>query len=122
MAKRYKQSVKSRMSESRGMERYETKKKMKSDRYESGGVGNRFSDEYYRGEDPGRKMERKAGSMINEDHSAMANLPQDWFIKTYYKTDYINYGNSVDDTMHKPDSQKDQAVNFAKKHRPDSMY
>jgi len=94
--KRYYQSVKDRMSESRGMERYETKRKM-----------NRY-DEYYAGMDERRRMELEDSGMIHEDHRAIANLPQEVMFKEYPKGDYLRY--DLDDTIRGVDVQMDDDV------------
>ena len=111
------------MSESRGMERYETKKKMgkkyKKKSYASGGVGMRFSDEYARGEDPGRYQERMMG-MIKEDHSKIANLPQDVHYYEYPKTGYQSY--YLNDEISGIDKNMDHDISMSKRHRAKSMY
>jgi hypothetical protein len=99
MAKRYKQMKKS---------------------YASGGVGSNFSDGYSRGEDPGRAMERKMGSMINEDRSAIANLPQQVVYKEYSKNDYQGY--NLDDTITGINNQIGHDIMMSKRLRAKSMY
>lgn len=90
MAKRYHQSVKDRMAESRGMERHE----MMSSR------------ERYAGMEPRRRQEMEDAGMINEDHSAIANMPQGVMMKPYSKPyNYLPEG--LDDTIRGIDNQMD---------------
>lgn len=84
MAKRYHQSVKSRMAESRGME-----KAMHSD---------------YADYDSRRSLERKDYRMISEDHNAPANLPQQPIMK-YWDHTRGYMPEVLDDTIHGIDSQ-----------------
>lgn len=62
------------------------------------------------------------GNMINEDHSAMANLPQNVMIKAYKKPDYTDFDSIVNDTISGIDSQIDGDVTQARKHRSRSKY
>lgn len=49
-------------------------------------------------------LERKDAGMIHEDHSAIANLPQDWMIKDWpMKPGYLNDG--LDDGISGVDEQ-----------------
>ena len=82
--KRYHQSVKDRMSESRGMERYETVKHMRS-------------TEQYAGDRERKRMEYEDSRMIHEDHNAVANLPQNVMMKPWPKSVYATY--NLDDTI-----------------------
>jgi hypothetical protein len=43
-------------------------------------------DEYYAGSGARRRQELEDGGMIHEDHSAIANLPQNVMMKPYPKT------------------------------------
>lgn len=61
MAKKYHQSVKDRMAESRGMVRHDMGEAM----------------EHYAGYDARRRREIEDGNMLNENHSAIANMPQE---------------------------------------------
>lgn len=70
MAKRYRQNVKDRSDESRGM-------KLR---------------DYYSGYEARKRMEAEGSGMIHEDRSEIANLPQDVMFKEYAKTPYDNYG------------------------------
>jgi hypothetical protein len=56
MAKRYHESTKSRMSEG-----------------------------YYQGPEERRRQEMEDAGMIREDHSAIANMPQEWMLKEWPK-------------------------------------
>lgn len=75
MAKRYYQSKKDRRDESRGMKR-------------------RLGESYYEGYDERRRQEKMDGSMIREDHSAIANLPQ-----SVKYVEYPRYGQGYRDGM-----------------------
>jgi hypothetical protein len=61
---------------------------------------------FYEGPEPRRQLEKSDGSMIHEDHNAIANLPQNVMIKAY--PDRMNYlPEDLDDTMHGIDRQID---------------
>ena len=98
--KKYSQSAQDRLAESRGMERYETKRKMekKSEMYDG------VSDYEMR-----MKREFENGGMIKEDPNAIANLPQQAMIKKYPKTDYFKY--NLNDDIKGIDVQIDDDVN-----------
>lgn len=49
------------------------------------------SKEMYADMESRRNQEMKDGSMISEDRSAIANLPQQVIMKEYPKNDYFNY-------------------------------
>jgi hypothetical protein len=124
--KRYYQSAKDRMAESRGMERYEDRREM------PGQKADKFNDEYHRehderlghmgfnstiaqranmnefyaGMEPRRRQEMEDAGMIHEDQRAIANLPQEVMIKAYPKTGpYLPEG--LDDTIRGVDDQMD---------------
>ena len=80
------------MAESRGMERYENKKNM------------RKYDEHYAGMDPRRRQELEDSMMISEDHTQIANLPQQVMMKEYPKVGYGGHYN-LDDTVRGIDNQ-----------------
>jgi len=101
MAKRYHQSKKDRRDESKGMKR-------------------RLSDGDYSGYDDRREMEARDSRMISEDHSAMANLPQQPVMKYYPRNDYERY--DLDDTQSGIDRQMNDDVRGAKRHRSKSKY
>jgi hypothetical protein len=62
------------------------------------------------------------GDMINEDHSAIANLPQNVIMKEYKKPDYTDFDSIVNDTIGGIDRQIDEDVSQARKHRSRSKY
>jgi hypothetical protein len=108
MAKRYHESMKDRLAESRGMERslYRQGKSM---------------DGYYEGMEPRRRQEMEDAGMIREDHSAIANLPQNVMIKPYEKTGpYLPEG--IDDTIWGVDGQMDADDNKRAKHNRPHKY
>lgn len=83
MAKRYHQNFKDRYDEHRGMERA-----------------------MHAGMDPRRRQEMEDAGMIHEDHSAIANLPQNVMVKAYPKTGpYLP--EVLDDTIRGVDRQMD---------------
>lgn len=62
------------------------------------------SHEYYAGEKSRRKMEMHDAGMIREDHSAVANLPQNVIMRPYPKNG--NYlPENLDDTLRGIDAQ-----------------
>lgn len=88
--KRYHQSVKDRMSESRGEERHLVK--MYDDRSS------------YAGEQARRTQEMEDAGMIREDRNAVANLPQNVMYKPYPRNnDYLP--EDLDDTIRGVDRQ-----------------
>lgn len=64
--------------------------------------------EYYAGMESRQRMEGQDAGMINEDRSAIANLPQTVMFKEYPKGDYFNY--HLDDTIKGVDVQMDDDV------------
>ena len=76
--KKYYQSPKDRLAESRGEERSLYRKKMKK-------------EEHYAGMEPRRRQELEDAGMIREDRNAVANLPQYVKYEAYPKTDYDRY-------------------------------
>lgn len=58
--------------------------------------------------------------MISEDHSKLANLPQEVMMKSYPKTDFISY--DYDDTIRRIDATIDDSVDKLEKHKSKSMY
>lgn len=96
MAKRYYQSPRDRMAESRGMEREIRRKDvMRAD--------DRMYDEIDR-----RRREMEDAGMIHEDKMAVANLPQNVHYKPYPKTDYYRY--DLNDDIRGIDVQIDDDV------------
>lgn len=65
----------------------------------------RFYDGEYSGYDERRKQERRDAGMINEDRSAIANMPQSVIYKEYAKEGY-NMPEGLDDTMSGIEHQK----------------
>ncbi len=62
------------------------------------------SNEHYAGADARRSQEMRDGGMISEDHSAIANLPQDVKIEMYPKAyDYLP--EMLDDSIRGIDEQ-----------------
>lgn len=124
MAKRYHQSVKDRMSESRGMERYESGAKHRSshepDKFNDEKKHNRGDEQavyrkfrasnldqgFYAGSEPRRRQEMQDAGMIFEDSRAIANLPQEVMFKEYPKTGpYLPEG--LEDSIRGVDHQMD---------------
>jgi len=95
MAKKYSQTRKDRRDESRGMERYEEKRK---DRGDSG---------YF--------------SMLSEDRSAPANMPQDVVHKTYPRTKFMDRY-EIDDTMKGLDETRDYEIRKMESNPADSRW
>jgi hypothetical protein len=71
--------------------------------------------EYYAGMDPRRRQELEDAGMIHENHSAIANLPQEVMIKPYPKSgSYIP--ENLDDTIKGVDRQIDYDDNKRREH------
>lgn len=98
--KRYHQSVKDRMAESRGMERHYA--------------------EAYAGMDPRRRLEMEDSGMIHEDRSAPANLPQGVKYHPWPQTGYSKY--RLDDTIRGVDKQMDDDMKMQKKEQYPEKY
>lgn len=64
----------------------------------------RHMDNDYSDRDSRRMRERRDASMIHEDHSAPANLPQQVMIK-YWENDYGYLPEVIDDTLRGIDKQ-----------------
>lgn len=119
--KRYYQSTKDRLSESRGMMRSDFDKRPDkfndSERHDKDGkMGDMGFDtrisrranmnEFYAGMDARRRQELEDSGMINENPNAIANLPQEVMIKSYPKSNnYLPEG--IDDTGRGVDMQMD---------------
>ncbi len=94
MAKRHHQSTADRMAESRGEERH----LYRSMRHHNEG--------YYEGMEPRRRQEMEDAGMIREDHSKIANLPQEVIFKSYPNSGpYMP--EVIDDTIRGVDAQMD---------------
>jgi hypothetical protein len=98
-----------RMHESEGMEHYMHHKDRHNDEKHSGGrdhMMRNYREGYYEGPEMRRHQEMMDGGMIREDHSKIANLPQDVMIKPYPMTGpYVPEG--LDDTIRGVDRQMD---------------
>lgn len=81
MAKRHHQSERSRSHESRGMEHYEKSMEMHGTSHSR------------------RHEEMRHAGMINEDHMAVANLPQEVHYYPYPKPYDRDMSEALDDTM-----------------------
>ena len=77
--------------------------------------------EPYAGIDPRRRMEAQDGSMLNEDHSAPANMPQ---VVKYHAwpmdNDYPRYG--LDDTIRGIDEQRGKDYRGMEKDKANEKY
>lgn len=96
MARKYAQTRHDREDESRGMRRYER--------------------EHHHDE-----MDTSFSGMIHEDHSAVANLPQEVIQKTYPKTRFVDRY-EIDDTIEGLDDTRDDTVRRIDKDMPDSRW
>jgi len=68
-----------------------------------------------------RKMEHKSGAMLSEDHSAIANMPQE--VKYHAWASERPYMDShLDDTISGIDHQQREDMSVAKRHKAKSMY
>lgn len=104
--KRYYQSAKDRLAESRGEERHLYRKMMSK----KGGM------------DPRRSQEMKDYGMISEDHNATANLPQDVKYHAWPKgAGYID-DKYLDDTIRGIDRQMDEDEDIAERHLNPGKY
>jgi hypothetical protein len=77
----------------------------------------RFNDSTYSGNlNSARRLERQDFSMISEDKSACANLPQQVMYKPWPKgADYADY--ALDDTIKGINEQEKADVNGMKRHK-----
>lgn len=110
MVKKYYQTEKDRMHESRGMKRYERERRSSE------------PNTHHR-ERQGYKEDMDSGymGMISEDHSAPSNLPQEVVHKYYPPCDYVdNY--YLDDTIRGIDDTLNDNVRTIERHQSDSMY
>lgn len=123
MAKRYKQSVKDRMAESRGMERYETKKKMKKKMKGKERVKNKGYDEHPSNRQHRMRMEKEGHSWLKEDYNKIANMPQDVMYGSYPKTPYFRH-DWLNDTLSGIDDQISADIRKEEKssNKKDSKY
>jgi hypothetical protein len=63
-----------------------------------------MSDGAYAGSEPRRRQEMEDAGMIREDHSAIANLPQEVMMKRY-ENPYSYIPETLDDTIRGADRQ-----------------
>lgn len=105
MAKRYKQTVRDRMDEGEGMARYYALHKKDVSHHM----------------DPAKRKEYEDSMMIHEDHSAVANLPQECIMKPYPKT-RGGIDISLDDTIRGVDMQIDDDMDEMMKNRGFEKY
>jgi len=68
------------------------------------GHSERLGKEEYAGPHQRRALERMDAAMISEDHTAMANMPQQVIMKYYPKAHYSTY--DMDDTIRGIDKQQ----------------
>jgi hypothetical protein len=100
MAKRYHQSIKDRVHEGEGEMR------RLRDEHERAMYRHMNGSEHYAGMEPRRRQEMRDAGMLNEDHRAVANMPQDVKYHPYPKPDaYLPEG--LDDTLRGIDRQID---------------
>lgn len=110
MAKRYHQSFKDRLDEHRAEERAMHRKAKVV-----------LGDEYYAGQDPRRRQEMQDAGMINEDHHAIANLPQGVKM-TYWPKGGHYIPQQLDDTIRGINDQMDRDGMQMRKHfRPEKI-
>lgn len=81
----------------------------------------RLGQSHYDSMDNRKRVEVEDGHMIQEDHSAMANLPQNVIIKTYPSDPGATYPH-LDDTMSNVDSQNKHDASKFKKEKNPSKY
>lgn len=71
--------------------------------------------DYYSGYKARERMEHEDGGMIMEDHSAIANLPQNVMMKPYARpSDYLP--EELDDTIHMIDGMRGEDHREMKRH------
>jgi hypothetical protein len=75
----------------------------------------RHYDEHYAGRESRRHEEMRDGGMIHEDHSAIANMPQEVMMKPYPKTGPYMPEN-LDDTIRGVDKQMDMDDSKRRQH------
>lgn len=97
MVKKYHQTLQDREDESRGMKRYWDRKEAKG----------HMDSEFY--------------GMISEDHSEIANLPQDVKYKKYPKTRFMD-AHELDDTIRGIDDERDETVKIIERYASDVKY
>ena len=100
--KRFHQSAKDRVAESRGMERALYRRKL-------------ADQEHYAGAEPRRRQEMEDAGMIHEDHMEVANLPQGVQYRPWPKAGY-HLNDNLDDTIRGIDEQMDEDGSEARRH------
>ncbi len=93
----------------------------KLERHEESEHGSSFGEGYYAGPEDRTRQERQDGSMISEDHSATANLPQMPIMKEYAKVGGAMYP-ELNDTISGLDEESRLAMKHGKKERFPSKY
>jgi len=68
-----------------------------------------------------RSMDSQFEGMISEDHSAVANLPQEVIQKTYPKCDYMD-AYELDDTIRGLDDTRDEDIRKIERYHSDVKY
>lgn len=107
--KRYHESKMARMHEEEGMERHLR------------GPVKHAGDGRHMYEPDERKMEKRSGAMLHEDHRAIANMPQD--VKYHEWPSARMYLNThLDDTIEGIEHQQMGDIQVANRHKPKSMY
>jgi len=81
----------------------------------------RYYQEYYAGMDQRRRRELEDAGMIKEDHSAVANLPQNVIYREYSRAGYSMDG-TLDDTIRGVDNQIDADGRESKRHMNPKKY
>lgn len=122
--KKYYQDAKDRKDESRGMKKYEARKR-KDRKDESRGMKKyekkMRQSEHYAGADPRRRRELEDAGMIHEDHMAPANLPQKPVMSYYPKFEY-GLGGYLNDTIGGIDAQIYDDMDEMKRHLKPEKY
>jgi hypothetical protein len=72
-----------------------------------------YGSEFYTSVDSKRRLEAMDAGMIHEDPNAIANLPQNWMVKPYPKTQSLSA--PLDDTIRGIDRQMGIDVSKARK-------
>ena len=79
------------------------------------------SEGHYAGAEPRRRQELEDAGMIHEDHSAIANLPQEVMFKMYPKAGYA-MPEDIDDRLSGIDRQMDKDDSKRKQHEMPHKY
>lgn len=75
-------------------------------------MARKYSGGLYAGVSERRAQERQDGSMLSEDHSAIANMPQNVIMREYPKEMYASY--ELDDTIKGIDHQMRDDMKYKK--------